>query len=118
MENAFRALGAFLARHFAGGAVWLYVGGFIVTLGLIGYVQLLEGKIDRLETKLSAAQSESQSKTGTIESQSRQKQRTDKATKDLKNVEDEISRAPNPIEYSYQWLYEHRRSQSAGDPNE
>ena len=106
-----------LKAFFGGGSTYFYlaVGGIIAFLW--GYVQFLEARLDKVELQRDHAIAQSEARGIVVDSQTRQKARTDKAQKDLTDAETEIANSPDPLAYTYDWLRNKRRAE-AGSPNE
>lgn len=117
LEKFFAGLGSLLSTHLKGGVLWVWFGLGGIILVMWGYIQFLEGRYEKVKAERDLAISQSAAKTQTINSQSRQAQRKEQAAKEQANVEAEINSAPNPIDYSYQWLLD-KRSAEADNPDE
>ena len=108
IEGFFGAIGKLISRHLSGGVLWVWVLGGLSILGMVGYVNHLEHKIDDLKEDLRIERGLSQSKSALVDSQSKQKERTDNINKEAENVSNEIANAPDPINYAFEWVRQHR----------
>ena len=117
MKAAFKGAWGGLKAFMGGGSTYLYITAGAALLGLYGYVNHLEHKIDDLKDDLKQCEATDASRTALVDSQERTKIRTDKTTKELNDVEDEISNSDDPLTYTFEWL-RNKRAAEADNSNE
>lgn len=118
MENFLGSIGKFLAGHFKGGVLWIYVAAAGVFIAGYGYINYLEARLDKEKVKLEACIAAKESTQETVKSQSRQVQRKEAAREELNDVQEKINSSPNPIDYTYDWLLEYRSEDQAGNSDD
>lgn len=101
-----------------GGSTYLYIAAGVAVLGMWGYINHLEHKVDDLKTDLATCEAIDGSKTALIDSQERTKIRDDKKSKELQNAEDEIINSDSPIDAAYERLRQQREARRANNPDE
>ena len=117
VEAFFGGLGKIISRHLGGGVLWLYAAGFGIILFMGGYIKFLEARLDDVKTQRDNAIAESNAKGAVVNSQGRTQARRTEAANDLQNIETAISGAPSPLDYTYSWLRDKRKSEADNTPN-
>lgn len=96
---------------FGGGSTYFYllIGGVFV--GMYGYINFLEARLDTVKTQRDAAIQLAENHGSIADSQNRNNQAEVEAKKDADDAKDEIANSPNPIAYAYDWVRERREQQ-------
>lgn len=115
IEGFFGAIGRLISRHLSGGVLWVWVIGGLSILAMFGYVNHLEHRIKNLNEDLKIERGLSSSKSAVVDSQTKQQARTNNINKEAENVSNEIANAPDPINYAFEWVRQHRKQSDNSD---
>ena len=108
IESFFSAIGKLISKHLSGGVLWVWVLGGLSILAMFGYVNYLERTIDNLNEDLKIERGVSNSKSAVVDSQTKQHARTKQINQEAENVSNEIANSPDPINYAFEWVLQHR----------
>lgn len=108
MKNALKAF-------FGGGSTYFYllIGGVFV--GMYGYINFLEARLDTVKQQRDAAIDLAKQHGTIADSQARTNTAETQAKKDADDAKTLLEESPNPIAYAYDWVRERREQQRNTD---
>jgi len=104
-----------LKAFFGGGSTYFYllIGGLLI--GMYGYINFLEARLDTVKNQRDQAVNLAKQHGTIANSQNRTAANETEAKKDAEDAKTELEDSPNPISYAYDWVRERREKQRNSD---